>query len=122
MTIYEQPHAGSFLLSIDDDGNLSRDNIVVKSGEGVLQPGAVLGKITASGKYVLRDAAANDGSQVAAGVLFSKIDATSADTPAVLVARHAEVRGSALIWKSGASDANKASGLLELKAATVVAR
>ena len=122
MTINEQPHAGSFLLSIDDDGNLSRDGIVVKSGEGVLLPGTVLGKITASGKFVVRDAAANDGSQVAAGVLFSKIDATSADTPAVLVARHAEVRGSALIWKSGASDANKASGLSELKAATVVAR
>jgi hypothetical protein len=33
-------------------------------GAGVLPRGALLGKITASGKYVLSLAAANDGSQV----------------------------------------------------------
>ncbi len=118
----EKPHAGSFLLSIDDDGNLSRDNIVVAEGAGVLEAGAVLGKITASGKYVLRDAAAEDGSAVAAAVLFSRVDATNADAAGVGVTRHAEVRASGLLWKAGADAAAKASGLAELKAATVVPR
>ncbi|MCW2319240.1 Bacteriophage lambda head decoration protein D [Rhodoblastus acidophilus] len=123
MTILtENPHAGSFLLAIDDEGNLSRDNIVVASGAGVLQPGAVLGKITASGKFTLRDAAASDGSQTAAAILYDRVDATSADAKAVAVARHAEVRGSALIWKSSDTAAQKTAGLASLANAMIIAR
>lgn len=121
MSLSETPHDGSFLLSIDDDGNLSRDNIVVASGAGVLLPGTVLGKITASGKYVQVDHTASDGSQNAAGILFGRVDATSADANAVMVSRHAEVRGSALIYKSGESS-SAATHVATLRGLTVVAR
>jgi hypothetical protein len=123
MTILtENPHAGAFLLSLDDTGNLSRDNVVIASGQGVLLPGTVLGKVTASGKYVLRDAAANDGSQTAAAILFDKTDATSADAKAVAVTRRAEVRISGLIWKSTDNAAAQAAGLASLAAAMIIGR
>ncbi|MCW2319191.1 hypothetical protein M2322_004760 [Rhodoblastus acidophilus] len=123
MTIFtENPHAGSFLLAIDDEGNLSRDSAVIASGAGVLYPGAVLGKITASGKYTLRDASASDGSQTAAAILYDRVDATSADAAAVIVARHAEVRGSALIWKASDTTAQKTAGLASLASAMIIAR
>lgn len=123
MTILtENPHAGSFLLSFDDDGNLSRDNIVIASGQGVLLPGAVLGKITASGKFVLRDSSANDGSQNAAAILFDRTDATSVDAKAIVVARHAEVRASALIWKSTDNAAAQLAGLAQLAGALIIGR
>ena len=50
--LYETPHDGNFILSEDDEGRLSRDNIIVASGSGKLRPGTVLGKLTASGKFV----------------------------------------------------------------------
>jgi hypothetical protein len=121
-TLYENPHTGSFLLSHDDTGNLSLDNITVASGAGVLQPGTVLGKVTASGKFVQFDHTAADGSQLAAGVLFDRVDATSADAKAINVARHAEVRASALIWKVTELAANQAAALATLAASSLIAR
>ena len=121
-SLTEFPHDGSFLLSLDDTGNLSRDNIVIASGQGVLLPGTVLGKITASGKYALRDAAASDGSQTAAAILFDRTDATSADAKAVGVFRHAEVRTSGLIWKNTDNAAAQLAGLASLATAQIIAR
>ncbi len=60
---------------------LAGRSITVASGQGVLPRGAVLGKITASGKYVLSLAAANNGSEVPDLVLADAVDATSADAP-----------------------------------------
>ena len=45
--------------------------------------GAVLGKITATGKYTLVDNAAVDGSAVAKYVLSADVDATAADAPGI---------------------------------------
>lgn len=118
----ENPHAGSFLLSLDSSGNLSRDAITIVSGSGVLLPGAVLGKVTATGKFAPHDAAASNGAQNAAAILFDRVDATSADANGVGVVRHAEVRREALIWKSGASAAQIAAGLAALSSQMVVAR
>ena len=55
--------------------------VTIASGQGVLPRGAVLGKITASGKYALSLAAANNGSEVPDLVLADAVDATSADAP-----------------------------------------
>jgi opacity protein-like surface antigen len=61
----ENPHDGNFILSEDDEGRLSRDNVIIASGAGSLQPGTVLGKLTASGKFVPSPATAADGSETA---------------------------------------------------------
>ncbi|AKM11632.1 hypothetical protein AB433_07550 [Croceicoccus naphthovorans] len=56
--------------------------ITVLSGE-VRSAGAVLGKITASGKYKLSASAAGDGSQTPALVLAQDVDASGGDVEAV---------------------------------------
>lgn len=58
--------------------------IIVLSGAGALPRGAVLGKVTASGKLVLSTAAANDGSEVPYAILADDdVDATAADVEAM---------------------------------------
>jgi len=54
-------------------------NVTIKSGEGELAKGTVLGIETASGKYVAYDDGASDGSQVAQAILADTVDATSSD-------------------------------------------
>ncbi len=91
----QQVRAGEFILS-EGNGHISRDEITILNGQGVLQAGTVLGKVTASGKYVAYDNAATNGSQTAAGVLYAQVDATSADATALGIMRHAEVKASFL--------------------------
>lgn len=54
------------------------EGITVASGEGELSRGSVLGKVTASGEYVLSDPGSSDGSEDPAVILAEDIDATSA--------------------------------------------
>lgn len=56
--------------------------VVIASGAGVLVRGSVLGKVTASGKYILSASAAADGSQTPEVILGEDVDATSADVTA----------------------------------------
>jgi hypothetical protein len=46
--------------------------------------GTVLGVITASGKYTKSLSASSDGSQIPAAILLHDVDATSADTEAMV--------------------------------------
>ncbi len=103
-------------------GYLSRETVTIASGEGAMNTGAVLGKITASGKYGWYDNAANDGTQAAAAVLFGEVDATSADVTAVVHVRLCEVETDRLAWITGADSTAKTAGLADLAAAYVIAR
>lgn len=60
---------------------LVTDNVTVLAGQ-VFPRGAVLGRITASGKYVVALAAAADGSQNPAVVAVDNVDATAGDVNA----------------------------------------
>ncbi len=81
-------------------------SITVKSGEGVLEKGTVLGIETASEKYVAYDDGAADGSEVAKAILADKVDATSND---VLVVAY--VRGCFYKSKLTGYDANALTDL-----------
>lgn len=63
---------------IAGDFPLKHSPVTVASGAAVVR-GAVLGVVTASGKYKLSVAAANDGSQVPVAIAAEGIDAASAD-------------------------------------------
>lgn len=55
--------------------------VTIESGQD-LSAGAVLGKITASGKFVLSLAAASDGSETPIAILAEDCDASAADVEA----------------------------------------
>ncbi|MDB5853285.1 MAG: hypothetical protein JWR22_1326 [Herminiimonas sp.] len=57
---------------------LVTDSVTILSGQ-VLQRGSVLGKITASGKYILALSAAGDGSQTPVAIAADYIDASGGD-------------------------------------------
>lgn len=119
-TLTEATHTGSFVISASY--NLSVDDVVIAAGAGLLPPGAVLGQITSSGKYVPCDAAATDGSQAAVAILFEAVDATAADAPAVVIDRHAEVYAAGLVWKSTMDSGAQATALAQLAARLIPAR
>ncbi|SFC84570.1 Bacteriophage lambda head decoration protein D [Pseudomonas citronellolis] len=117
--LYETRRAGDFVLS-EANGNLSRESIVIDSG--VHLPGTVLGKVTATGKFVALAPAATDGSQTAAAVLRARADATDGDVNAVGYVRLAEVRADLLVWPAGIADEDKTEALQALAGAFLVAR
>jgi len=75
-----------------------------------LKRGAVLGQITASGKYVLSLSAAADGSQTPVAVLAHDADATAADV-ATLAYTRGDFSDSALILGAGHTVASIRAGL-----------
>lgn len=111
--IHEGQHAAEFILYDEDD--YSRDAVVISSTAGALVPGTLLGKVTASGKYVAYSNAANDGSEVARAINLFAVPDSAADQTVAAITRQAEVMGSAL---SGLDAAGKA----DLLAAGIVVR
>ncbi|UGB26361.1 head decoration protein [Methylorubrum sp. B1-46] len=101
---------------------ISRDEGTLATGSGILRPGVVLGRITASSKLVPLAPAASDGSQTAAAVLLENVDATAADQRVVVLARHAEVVIQSLEWPAGITETQKSAALAALEAKGVVAR
>ncbi|MCA0872215.1 head decoration protein [Seohaeicola saemankumensis] len=85
----ETPHPGGFLVW-EAFRDYTRETITIAAG--TLEPGTVLGKITASGKYAAHDPAAVDGTETAVAVLWGKADASGGDVPAVAL-----VRGPAIV-------------------------
>ena len=69
-------------LIANEPALLLSEKITLLSGQN-LKRGALLGKITAGGKYVLSLAAAGDGSQVPARVLVDDVDASAGDKEAL---------------------------------------
>lgn len=110
------------VLHFEEDSRFSREVIVIASGAGVVEIGAVLGKITASGKYLPRDTDSADGTEVATVVNLKKVDATSADAESLAVVRHAIVKKNGLVWKDGEDAAEIAVGTTELGNQGIVVR
>jgi len=65
-------------LFAGDSADIITDSGTLVAGQD-LKRGAVLGKITASGKLTLANSTNTDGSQVAFAILAADTDATSAD-------------------------------------------
>lgn len=118
--VNEARHAGEFLV-YEDEVNYSRENIVLASGQN-LPAGAVIGKVTASGKWKSADPAAEDGSENAAGILLYPVNATSADVDTVAVVRHAVVNGHLISYHTGSTGGEKTANVASLKALGVLVR
>lgn len=126
MALTEGQHTGEFLLS-EAEGKLSRDTVTVTVATATkLQPGHVLAKLTATGKYVEYDNAGVDGSETAAAILYGEADNSAggapADKTAVVVNCLAEVRKADLKWFSGAAGGDKTAAYTDLEARFIKAR
>lgn len=78
------------------------DIVTIASGAS-LKRGAVLGRVTATGKYKLSASAAVDGSQTPSVILADDVDATSADVTNVAVYIKGEFASNALFFGVGHS-------------------
>ena len=119
-TLTEGRHTGEHLIS-EANGTRSRDVVTLVSGQN-LAPGAVLGKITDSGKYTQLAPGAADGSEAAAAVLFAEVNASVADKAAVVSARDTELDGAALGWPAGINAGQKTTATAQLKLLGIVIR
>ena len=68
----------AFLASEANDTRSRTQGVLAAAAGNNLKSGAVLGKITASGKYTLLAPTASDGSQTAAAILCWNTDASAA--------------------------------------------
>lgn len=84
------------------------DIVTIASGQN-LSRGALLGKITASGKYVLCDSGAADGSQAPVAILAEDCDASGGDAQAVVYLSGAFNENAVTFGGSDSADTHRAA-------------
>ena len=115
MTIYADNTYVSECLKYELDPAFCRDTVVIASGTGVLDRNTVLSKVTASGKFKILAPGASDGTQTAAGILLSQVDATSVDVTAVALVRGpAIISPNGCVWPADITTNQKATALANL--------
>jgi hypothetical protein len=105
----EQARNLAFILT-EANGLRSRETVTIASGEGVLEPGTLLGEVTATEKYVASpnaETVGKEGAETASAVLAYRVDATSADATAVIVSNDAEVKAPMLVYHASVDDEAK---------------
>ena len=107
MTVLTQPPTMGDVLKYELNPNFTREMITLLAGTAY-PLGAVLGRITANGKYKLATSGGSDGAQTAAAVLLYAVDATTADATAIILARGPSiVSKAALVFDATIDDAAK---------------
>lgn len=123
--LIQSPTLGD-LLKFELNGSFNRETVTLKAGTSY-PLGAVLGKITASGKYRLSPAAAvtgDEGAEAATAVLLEAVDAAAADRTGLILARGpAIVAQAALVFDASVDTAPEtAAKHAQLAAAGIVPR
>ncbi len=85
------------------------DSVTIITGQNLTR-GALLGKITASGKYNLSLSTAVDGSEVPEAILLEDVDATAADKVAP-VALTGEFNEDSIVYGTGHTKSSVKAGL-----------
>lgn len=93
--LYSNPRLADFVLS-EADGFRSRDTVTVTQTGAEIVSGTVVAKLTATGKYVVYDDVGTDGSETAAGILYTHLPAATGDVKAVVFNTDCEVKRAAL--------------------------
>jgi hypothetical protein len=94
MNALTQPSTMGDLLKYEVNPNYTRETVTLLAGTAY-PVGAVLGRITASGKYKLATSGGSDGAQTAGAVLLYPVDATLADAIGVVI-----IRGPAIVSRA----------------------
>lgn len=125
-TFHEGRHAGEAILS-EANFHRSRDSITIPAGTGVIQPGTVLGELTASpGNFVPSpnaEVAGSEGAEIAKAINIHAVDATVDDVTVAAITRDAEVKGVCLEFEATVDDAAKQAAKAEqLESAGIIVR
>ncbi len=122
MPAIQEPNNLGDLLKYEAPNLYSRDVATVAAGQNLVL-GTVVGRETATNKLKALDPIATDGTEVAAGVLAADVDATLIDRDdALLIARHAIVARSVLVWPAGITHTEQAAAIAQLEARGVLVR
>ncbi len=117
-----QPNNLGDLLKYEAPNLYSREQDIVAATQ-LLSLGTVVGRETATAKLKALDPAATDGTEAAVGVLGNDIDATLADRPdAILIARHAIVARSAVVWPTDITAPQQTAAITQLAALGILVR
>ncbi|MEQ6340523.1 MAG: head decoration protein [Gammaproteobacteria bacterium] len=118
----EPLNLGDLIKYEEDSLNYSRDQVTVESGQN-LELGAVVGRVTATGKVKRFDPNATDGADLPAGILLGACNATLIERDdALLLARHAVVATHAVVWPTGITAEQKAAATAALEARGILIR
>jgi len=121
----EGPLKAEFMLSEANDWR-SRDEVTVTvPASTTFAAGSVLGKLTASGKFVRHNAALSTGAEDESAILFANIvneTESAADFTATAIVRDAEVTGDDLTYEAGADGAQIITSNAALAALGIIVR
>lgn len=117
---FEGRHTADYILT-ESHGSKSRENVTFAQSV-LIEPGTVVGKVSATGKFMPLDVAANDGTEIAAGVNYAQVNAASADVDGVISARDATLIKDQLIWPNGITENEKTTALGQLETLDLIAR
>ena len=107
MSVLTQPPTLGDVLKYEINPNFTRETVTLLAGTNY-PVGAVLGRITASGKLKLSTATGTDGAQNAAAILLYAVDAAAVDATGIVVVRGpAIISKSALVFDASVDDAAK---------------
>jgi hypothetical protein len=123
MSVLTQPPTMGDVLKYELNPNFTRETVTLLAGTNY-PVGAVLGRITASGKMKLSTATGTDGAQNVAAVLLYDVDATAADATGIVVLRGpAIVSKAALVFDASVDDVAKtAAKHAQLTALVIIPR
>lgn len=107
MPVLTQPPSMGDLLKYELNPNYTRESVTLLAGTNY-PLGAVLGVVSASGKYTLSPATGTDGSETAAAVLIEAVDASAADVTGLVIVRGPVILSkAALVVDASIDDAAK---------------
>ena len=123
MPVLTEPPSMGDVLKYEVNPNYTREVITLLIGTNY-PSGAVLGRVTASGKYTLSPATGADGAQVAAAVLLYPVNATLADAVGIVLVRGPSIVSRAgLAYEDTVNDAAKINAKIgQLAAVGIIAR
>lgn len=116
-TLTEGKHEGEFIGQMAMGLGYHVDEVTILSGQNLVA-GHVVGKVTASGKFVAYDnAGTDDGRRTVAGILVAAVDASGADAKSRVLRRGpALVNKNDLTWAAGIDAGEQATALAEMLA------
>jgi len=123
-TFSVQTPSGEYLpnLTVAAAYTSSHINLTVADGGTDWGAGAVIHVVVTPDGYTELAPTEDDGSQIAAGVLWNNTNATEADAACVVVRRAAEVKADGLVWPAAITEGQKTTAIAQLNELGIVLR